>query len=723
MRRTITRREFLQQSLAGAGLAVAVTMTPMGVRVLSARAAAAGSFAPSVWLTIAPDETVTVFVAKSEMGQGISTALPMLVADELDADWKNVKFVFAPAEDHYRDPVWGSQATGGSTSIRHLSEPLRQAGAAAREMLVAAAARKWGRKPEECTARNGIVRHQGSLKTMSYGQLATLASGMEPPARPKLKSPQEYQYIGREIPRLDLAEKVSGAAIFGIDVKVPEMLVAAVAHPPAFGAKPASFARAAALKIKGVQQVVELPSGVAVCADSFVRAQKGLAALKVRWKGGDEPALSTAVLRSRFSDALGKPGLVAKDTGTVDAALDASAKRVTAICSLPYLAHVTIEPMNCTAHITGERCEVWVPTQNQSGVKQLAMKVSGLPAERVIVNTTYLGGGFGRRFELDVVEESLTLAKATGKPVKVIWTREDDFQHDFYRPMTLSRVEGGLDAQGKLAAWKHTVVCPSIFARVFPDTMKGGIDQAAVEGVANLDYEVPNLKVTYVRIDTPVPVGFWRSVGSSHNAFVVETMMDELAQAAGADPVEFRLACLGNSPHAYTVVKTAAMKAGMGKKLPAGQGRGFAFHRSFDTSVAMVADVAVDRKSGRIRVSRVVCAVDCGPVVNPDIVRAQIEGAVCFGLSAALKERVDIAKGGVASNNFHNYDILRMNETPQVEVHIVKGQEKLGGIGEPGVPPIAPAVANAVFAAVGIRLHELPMTPDVVLNAMKATKR
>jgi isoquinoline 1-oxidoreductase beta subunit len=719
MKREMSRREFLQHSLAGAGIVVAVVMTPMGFKVLSAQAAEKKGFSPSVWLTILPDESVTVYVAKSEMGQGVTTSLPMLVADELDAAWENVTFVFAPADDRYRDPVWGMQATGGSTSIRHLHDPLRLAGAAAREMLIAAAAAKWKVPADDCVAVKGFVRHKRKLSSISFGQLVPLVAGMKPPAKPRLKIPREFNFIGKGMPRLALPSKVSGEAGFGIDVTVKGMLVAAVSHPPLLGGTAASYNEPAALKVKGVRKVVKLEKGIAVCADGYAAARAGLEALKVKWTGGD-PELSNASLAERYQAALSEQGISARATGNPAGVLKDASQRIESTYLLPFLAHATMEPMNCTARITAKECTVWVPTQNQTGVRDLAIKISGLPPERVKVQTTYLGGGFGRRFETDVVAEALHLAKATGRPVKVIWSREEDMRNDFYRPMNLSRIAASLDAKGRISAWQHTVVCPSIFARVFPETMKNGIDQAAVEGVANLDYEVPNLGVSYVRIDTPVPVGFWRSVGSSHNAFVVESMMDELAHRAGVDPVEFRLAHLVGNPNAYAVVKAAAMNAGWGKPLRDGRGRGFAFHRSFDTSVAMVAKVEVDRNSGIFKVLRVVCVVDCGPVVNPEIVRSQIEGGICFGLSAALKERVEISAGKIVTGNFNNYDILRMNETPNIDVHLVKGQDKIGGIGEPGVPPIAPAVANALFAATGARIRELPLTPQRVLDAIKS---
>jgi isoquinoline 1-oxidoreductase beta subunit len=378
-----------------------------------------------------------------------------------------------------------------------------------------------------------------------------------------------------------------------------------------------------------------------------------------------------------------------------------------------------MEPMNCTVHVRSDGCDLWVPTQNQTGVLAMAAEITGLKPEQVNVHTTFLGGGFGRRFERDFVEEALLLSKATGKPVKLVWKREEDIQNDFYRPMNLSRIEGAVDAQGRASAWSHKIVCPSIFARVFPQMMKNGIDNAAVEGVENLEYEIPNVAVEYVRIDTPVPVGFWRSVGSSHNAFTVESFVDELSHAAGKDPLEFRLGLLKNHPRPARVLQVAAEKAGWGKPLPKGRARGIAYALSFDSYVAQVAEVSVDTRTGAITVHKVTCAVDCGPVVNPAIVQAQITGAITMGLSAALKERMEIANGGIKSENFADYELLRMSEAPEVDVHIVKGGEKLGGIGEPGVPPIAPAVANAVFAATGARIRRLPMRPETVLAAMK----
>ena len=717
----ITRRDLLKKSLAGAGLVIVASITPSGYRILKAEDLSkdpADSCSLNIWIKVTPDNMVTIVLNKSEMGQGVYTSLPMIAAEELEADWKQVRFESAPAGDPYKDPLMGMQLTGGSTSIRHMFEPLRKAGGAAREMLRTAAAQTWGVPPGECEAQQGMVRHARSRRSLSYGQLGKKAAKLPVPQNPPLKKESQFRFIGTSLPRLDVVEKVNGSATFGIDIFLPGMLYAAIARPPAYGAKPIAFNREAAAKTAGVFEVVPIDRGIAVCANTLEAARKGKDALQVNWEQGFQPDLENESLEKNFLQHLGKQGVIAKSQGNIARALSEAARKIAATYFLPYLAHATMEPMDCTAHVQKDRCDVWVPTQNQTGVLMTAQKVTGLKPEKIHVHTTYLGGGFGRRSETDVVEETLQTSKATGKPVKVIWTREEDIQNDFYRPGNCCRIEGAINEKGELTAWSHKVVVPSIFARVLPQRMKSGIDPAAVEGIANMEYEIPNLQVEYVRMDTPIPVGFWRSVGSSHNAFTVESFMDELAHAAGKDPVEFRLNLLKNQPRIRRVLEVAAEKAGWAKPLKKGEGRGFAYHFAFGSYVAQVAEISIQGKEGTIKVHRVICAVDCGPVVNPAIITAQMKSGIIMGLSAALRERVDFAKGGVASTNFDNYELLRMNEIPEIEVHIVQSKEERGGIGEPGLPPIAPAVANAVFKVAGIRVRRLPMQP-VVLEALK----
>ena len=718
MKTDLTRRQFLK--MTGTGLAIAVATTPTGIRLLSAAELAkeGPSFRPSVWLEVRPDETVIVTVSKSEMGQGVYTSLPMIVADELDADWQTVQMAVAPAGDAYKDPVWGSQATGGSSSIRHMYEALRKAGAAARQMLVTAAAGKWQVPVSECTYELGTVRHRKSGKNLTYGKLAAYAAKLAVPQNPELKKEAQFRYIGVALPRLDMHDKVSGAAKFGIDASVPGMLFAAVARPPAFGADALSYQQEAAEKVPGVKAVVPCRSGIGVCADSLAAAWKGRDALKPVWTKGSDPQMNTTSLEKEFLGRLDQQGIVARNDGDAAGAIGRAEQKFEAVFQQPFLAHATMEPMNCTADVRTDSCEIWVPTQNQTGTQQTAIKITGLKPEQILVHTTFLGGGFGRRFERDFVEEALLLSKTAGKPVKLVWTREEDMQNDFYRPMNATRIRAALDGNGKIAAWSQTIVCPSIFARVFPQTMKNGIDNAAVEGVENMEYAIPNLHVEYVRYDTLVPVGFWRSVGSSHNAFTVESFVDELAHAARKDPLEFRLAMLHDHPRAAKVLEVAAEKAGWGKPLPEGRSHGIAYHLSFGSYVAEVAEISVDPKSGAITVHKVTCAVDCGSVVNPAILKDQMMSGIIMGLSAALKEKIELKDGGISSANFDDYELLRMSEMPEVDVHIVKSGAALGGIGEPGVPPLIPAVGNAVFAATGIRLRQLPMRPEVVLAAM-----
>jgi isoquinoline 1-oxidoreductase subunit beta len=721
MKTNLSRRQFLK--MTGTGLAIAVAATSTGFKLLSAAEVATEgtSFSPSVWLEVLPDNSVIVTVNKSEMGQGIYTSLPMIVADELDADWRNVRMEPAPAGDAFRDPVWGTQSTGGSSSISHMYEPLRKAGAAAREMLLLAAAREWRVSVKECAVDRGKVRHIPSNRMLTYGKLAADASGLDVPQNPLLKKESQFRYIGKDIPRLDIHDKVNGTAQFGIDSFVPGMLYATIARPPAYEAELVSYNKEAAQAVPGVQAVMPVHSVMAVCAETLDAAWKGREALKPEWRNARHADLSNESLETAFRGGLDSKGIMARNDGDVARALDTAATKIEALYQLPYLSHATMEPMNCTAHVRSDGCDIWVPTQNQSGVLGLASKLTGLRPEQIHVHTTFLGGGFGRRFETDFVEEALLLSLSTGKPVKLLWKREEDMQHDLYRPMNLSRVRGAIDEQGRATAWSHKIVCPSIFARVFPAMMKNGIDNAAVEGLENMEYELPNISVEYVRLDTPVPVGFWRSVGSSHNAFTVESFVDELAHAAKKDPLAFRLGLLANHPRAKRVLETAAEKAGWGKPLTKGEARGIAYHISFGSYVAQVAEVSVDRKNGAVKVHKVTCAVDCGSVVNPAIVSAQMMSGLTMGLSAALKEKIEVANGGIKSKNFADYELLRMSEAPEVDVHIVKSGDKLGGIGEPGLPPVAPALANAIFTATGARLRQLPMKPETMLAALKKT--
>jgi isoquinoline 1-oxidoreductase subunit beta len=723
MSNTITRRDFLKKSLAGTGLVIAVSVSPFGDKIFALGDGKKNApFVPNVWLQVTPDNIITITVNKSEMGQGVYTSMPMIVADELDADWKKIKMSVAPAADKYKDPVWKRQGTGGSTSVRHMFGPLQKAGAAAREMLVKAAAQTWKISEDDCETSSASVRNKKTGESLTYGELAQKAAKLEVPKQPQVKKAGELRLIGTPVARLDIPSKVGGTAEFGIDVQVKGMLYGTVERPPAYGAKSISYDEKSARAVSGVSGVVPISRGIAVCADTLDAAWNGKKALKTKWDKGFDPGMNNDTLEKEFISYLDKDGIVARDTGDIKSALGEAHKKIESVYLLPYLSHVNMEPMNCTAHVRKDACDVWAPTQNQTGVLETAERITGLKPEKIHVHTTYLGTGFGRRFETDFAEEALEISKATERPVKVIWTREEDMQHDFYRPGNSCRINGGIDNKGNLTAWSHKVVVPSIFARAMPGMVKKGIDPAAVEGIENTPYEIPNFKVEYVRIDTPVPVGFWRSVGNSHNGFTMESFMDEMAHAAGKDPLEFRLSLLKNNPRPRRLLEMVAEKSGWGKPPKRGQALGIAQHFSFGTYVAHAAEVSVNRESGQIRVYKVVCAVDCGNIVNPDTIKAQMEGAIIMGLSAGLKERIEFSGGGVKSANYHNYDILRMSEIPEIEVHIVVSNEALGGIGEPGLPPAAPAVANAVFTATGARLRRLPMRPETVLSGIKNSK-
>jgi isoquinoline 1-oxidoreductase beta subunit len=724
MNSPITRREFLQKSLTFAGLSIAVSATPLGYSIIKAEDLIKGPslFNPNVWIEIRNDNNITIVVNKSEMGQGVCTSLPMIAAEELDADWRLVRFVEAPAGEKYGDPNWGGQQlTGGSTSVRHMYEPLRKAGATVRTMLVQAAAQTWKVPVSECIASQSTVRHTRSGRTLTYGDLTEKASILPIPQSVTLKKERQFTIIGRPLARLDIPLKVEGKARFGIDTFVPDMLYAAVARPPAYGAKVLSYDSEAAMKMPGVHEVMSISHGIAVCASTLEAAWKAREALQVKWDKGSQPNLDNQTLEKSFLEYLKEKGLTAKIRGDVKKGLSRSAKRIEATYILPYLAHVTMEPMNCLAHVQRGQCEIWAPTQNQSGTLAIAEKITGLKPDQIQLHTTYLGGGFGRRAATDFVEEAVEISKNVGKPIKLIWTREEDIKNDFYRPGNSCVIQGGIDQKGNLVAWSQRIAVQSVFAHFAPQMIKNGIDPQAVEGAVNMEYEIPNLLIEYVRVHHPIPVGFWRSVGNSENAFTKESFIDELAATAKRDPLDLRLSLLKNHAAARHVLETAARKAGWGRPIKKGQGRGIAFHSSFGSDAAEVAEVSVDKKDGTIKVHRVVCAIDCGPYVNPAVIRANVTGAIIMGLSAALKEKVDFSSGGVASANFYNYHELRMSEVPEIEVHIIKSRREIGGVGEPGLPPIAPAVANAVFSATRIRIRHLPMDPAIILHAIQKT--
>jgi isoquinoline 1-oxidoreductase subunit beta len=704
----VNRREFLKKSAEGGTALVIGLYLPMKFEALAAELPAE-SAALNAWVHIAPDDSVTLLIDKSEMGQGVVTSLAMLLAEELELDWKKVKTEFAPAAPPYFNPLFGLQGTGGSTSVRASWGPLTKAGAAAREMLIAAAARKWNVEPSACYAENGAVVHKATNKRLGYGTLVEEAAKLPVPANPPLKDPKNYKYIGKPMKRLDTPSKVDGKAGFGIDVRLPNIQHAVVARCPVFGGKVKSFDASKAKAVRGVKQVLQISSGVAVVADNTWSAMQGRRALQIEWDEGSNAGVSSESIRKLYLERVEQAGAIARKDGDADAALASAAKKIEAVYEVPFLAHATMEPMNCAADVRADGCDVYAPTQFQTFNQNTAAKITGLKPEQVRVHTTFLGGGFGRRAEQDFVAEAVEISKGAGVPVQVTWTREDDIQHDFYRPAVYSKIVAGLDADGWPVAWKSRIVSPSIMSRFFPGSVKNGLDDSSVEGQANSKYGIPNFLVEYVLTETGVPVGFWRSVGNSQNGYITECFVEELAKAGGKDPFEFRRKLLASAPRHLGVLELAAAKAGWGQPLPAGRTRGIAVVESFGSFVAEVAEVGVNRGSGEIRVHRVVCAVDCGRYVNPDTIAAQMEGGIAFGLTAALKGQITIDKGRVQQSNFHDYEMLRLNEMPKVEVHIVPSNEAPGGIGEPGTPPIAPAVCNAIFAATGKPIRRLPI--------------
>jgi isoquinoline 1-oxidoreductase beta subunit len=705
----VSRREFLRTGvLAGGGLILGLHLPRLPAGQPSDKK---GPFALNAFVRVGSDSSVTVVVNHSEMGQGPYTSVPMLVAEELDADWAKVRFEAAPVAAVYNHTIYGIQMTGGSSSTWTEWDRVRKAGAAARAMLIAAAAAEWKVEPTACHTEPGHVIHVASGRRVAYGKLAEKAADLQPPQQVKLKDPKDFRLVGKPTRRLDTPDKVNGKAVFGLDVQLPDMLVALVARPPVFGGKVKSFSADKAKAVAGVKHVVQIPRGVAVVADGFWAAKKGREALELVWDDGPLAELDSRTQRDHYTELVNKPGVAARNEGDAAGALKKAAKTFEAVYDLPYLAHATMEPINCVADVRADRCEVWVGTQFQTGDHHAAAEESGLKPDQVTLHTTLLGGGFGRRAVPDshFVREAVQISKAVRAPVKVIWTREDDMRGGFYRPRAYHSVRAALDAAGTLLAWEHHVVVQSFLVDTpFAGLIKDGVDETAVEGAKEIPYAIPNIRVEWHQAPGGVPTLWWRSVGHSHSAFVVETLIDELAHDSGKDPVEFRRGLLGKHSRVKRVLELVADKAGWGKPPPEGQGRGIAVHESFGSYVAHVAEVSVS-DAGEVRVHRVVAAIDCGPVVNPDTIRAQLEGGTVFGLTAALYGEISFEKGRVKQRSFHDYRLLRINEMPVVEAHIVPSEDKMGGVGEPGVPSVAPALANAIFAACGKRVRRLPI--------------
>jgi isoquinoline 1-oxidoreductase subunit beta len=704
----ISRRHLLVASAAtGGGLLLGWCSDTQAATAKATSAA----FAPNGFIRIGRDGQVTLVMCQVEMGQGTYTSMPMLLAEELEVGLDQVKLEHAPPSDKlYANPIFGDQETGASTSVRAFYEPLRRAGATVRTMLVAAAAETWKVDPASCQARRGVVTHTPTGRKLGYGALADKAAKLPVPEKVTLRDPREFKLIGTSAKRLDTPGKVNGTAQYGIDVRLPGMKIATVAASPVVGGKVASVDDSKARAVKGVRQIVRLDDVVAVVADHMWAAKQGLAALTIRWDDGPNGKVNTADVVRGLAAASQTPGVVVRNEGDAATAVASAPTKLETVYEVPFLAHAAMEPMNCTVYVRPDLCEIWTGTQVITRAQRGAAKVTGLPLEKVVVHNHYLGGGFGRRLEFDYVTQAVRIAQQVEGPVKVVWSREEDIRHDVYRPYYFDRLAAGLDARGQPVAWSHRIVGPSILARYLPAAFRNGIDPDGVDGAAQLLYEIPSIRVEYVRHEEPMlNTGFWRGVGVTHNTFVIESFIDELAATAKQDPVAYRRALLGKSPRARAVLDLAAQAAGWGRPLPEGRGRGVSLlYSGWGSYLAEVAEVEVS-KEGEVRVHRVVCAVDCGTVVNPDTVTAQIEGGIIFGISGALWGEVTLEDGRVQQSNFNDVRVLRINEAPAIEVHLIRNLEAPGGIGEPGTAVTAPAVANAVFAATGKRLRKLPL--------------
>lgn len=706
---TLTRREFFKVAALGSGGLVVALNTKACARPRRLNEAAVAkehpAFAANAWVRLLADNTVIFVVDKSEMGQGVMTALPMLIAEELDVDWSRIEIEQAPAKPVYVNPALGQEATGGSSSVSSSYTPLRRAGATVRRMLLLAA------EARSHIAIRRLRTHKGFVvlpdgRRLAYGLLAAAAAKLPVPSPVTLKRPSAFTVIGRSLPRLDTPAKTVGRALFGIDVRLPGLLTAAVQHSPIIGGSLRHYDEAAAMEIAGVVRIVTLASGIGVIATDTWTAEKGLKALGCTWYPGPHRDLSSATIRQDSIDAARGDGRVAESRGSARELIKTARRTVRADYEIPYAAHVTLEPMNCTVHFHDGLCEIWVPTQSQTGVQMTAERLTRLPRQKIVVHTTFLGGGFGRRFEQDFVEDAVTMAMSVDHPVKVLWSRTQDMTHDFYRPYSYHTLWGALDQNGHPIAWRQKIVAASIMRRVDPGAIRRGIDPTAVQGATHMAYDIGHIEIDYIEQDAPVPVGFWRSVGNSYTAFAKETFIDELAHAGGHDPLVLRRHLLRRHKRALRVLNAAAHAAGWGLPLGPRRGRGIAIHPSFGGYTAQVAEVTLTPRG--LRVDRVVCACDCGLVVNPNIVRAQLEGAIVFGLTAALKGPITVDQGRIQQTNIDSYPLWRMDEMPTIEIHLIASARPPTGAGEPGVPPLAPAVGNAIFAASGIRHRVLP---------------
>ena len=707
-----TRRAFLRTGVAAGGVLLVGFHIPRA-EATAANTTQAAPFAPDAFIRVDRQGNVTLIMPQVEMGQGIYTAVAMILAEELDARWEQVRLEHAPPNTKlYGNPIFGVQATGGSTSVRAFWEPLRKAGASARALLIQAAAARWKVSPDTCHTANSTVTHQASGRTLAYAALVDDASRLTPPAKVTLKSPSEFTLIGKPLKRLDTPDKVNGKVVYGIDARPPGVKFAAIAICPVFGGKVGHVDDSKAKQIPGVRQVVVLDELVAVIGDHTWVAKQGLAALDLTWDEGPNAHVTSDDVWRQIRASSEQPGAVAKTAGDVSKGL-AAGDRLDAAYELPFLAHAQMEPLNCTVHVKPDSCEVWVGSQVLARAQEIAAKVTGLPLEKVTVHNHLIGGGFGRRLEVDYVEIAVRVAKQVDGPVKVTWSREEDMQHDVYRPVYRNVLAAGV-SDGRIVGWSYRVTGSSVIARWLPPAFQKGVDIDAVDSAADIPYDIANLQVEYKRDEPPaVPTGFWRGVGPNNNVFAIESFIDELAHKAGKDPVTFRRDNLGKTPRLVAAIDLATSKAGWGKPLPPRTGRGIAAQISFGSYIATVAEVEVG-DNGIVRVKRLVTAVDTGIIVNPDTVVAQLQSGLIFGLTAALWGEITIEKGRVQQSNYNDYRVMRINEVPEIEVHLIASGEAPGGIGETGTTAAPPAVGNAIYAATGVRLRRLPIDPKLL---------